>query len=386
VVSIARKNTFRERGRLLLTVLGLGAAVTLILFSLAMANGTLRGTLLLPGKAGAEVWVLGEGMDELVTPSAMPEGAMEAVRAVPGVAEARGLTYQQRKAVRGGADQQVVVLGVDVEAWQADPGFAAGAPWSLRWGEVGALTPPGTAIVDETLLRGLGSLAAGDTLTLDGQEVRVVGVSTGARSFIYPFVFVSLETARVLAAVAPPVGSGIGLPGYILIRSTGDVSAEELAAAVRSQVPAVNALPAGTLQRNTLRFMLFESGMGAGIGAMAVVGILIAALIAALTLYTATMDRVPEYGVLKAMGADRAYLRRVLLAQMFWTVTLGYAAGTAGAYAVSALVDRVTTMPAVVPVAAVPIGYVAVLGLSAAACLTSARRVNRIDPAIVFKS
>ena len=72
MVSVARKNTFRDRGRLALTALGIAAAVILILFGLGMANGTIVGMLLLPTHTDASVWVLGSDSSDLVNPSVLP--------------------------------------------------------------------------------------------------------------------------------------------------------------------------------------------------------------------------------------------------------------------------------------------------------------------------
>ena len=49
----------------------------------------------------------------------------------------------------------------------------------------------------------------------------------------------------------------------------------------------------------------------------------------ALTVYTATLARRAEYGVLKALGARNAHLYRVVLGQAFISVALGLAMGFA---------------------------------------------------------
>ena len=78
-----------------------------------------------------------------------------------------------------------------------------------------------------------------------------------------------------------------------------------------------------------------------GIGVATVVGIAIVAQ----TLYAATVERLPEYATLAAMGAPNRYLNRIVLRQGLISGFLGYGIGIgAAAIAVRAAADSTASL------------------------------------------
>ena len=60
---------------------------------------------------------------------------------------------------------------------------------------------------------------------------------------------------------------------------------------------------------------------------MNLAGFVIGLAVVALTVYTATLDRRSEYGVLKAVGARNRHLYGIVLAQALYSVALGIVVG-----------------------------------------------------------
>jgi putative ABC transport system permease protein len=122
------------------------------------------------------------------------------------------------------------------------------------------------------------------------------------------------------------------------------------------------------------------------ISIMDTIGLTIGLAVMALTVYTATLSRSAEYGVLKALGARIAQLYRVVLAQAYMSVALGFALGVALTGALTLAVPRmVSNIAMTISVGAlVKVGVVSLViaGLSA---VLPIRQIARVDPAQVFK-
>jgi putative ABC transport system permease protein len=104
-----------------------------------------------------------------------------------------------------------------------------------------------------------------------------------------------------------------------------------------------------------------------------------------LTVYTATVERRREYGVLKAVGMTNRSLYRVVVRQAFGAVALGAVLGLALVRLVAALVQSLWPQFLIVvdTTAIVQAGIGAVV-MALLASLLPARYLANIDPARVF--
>lgn len=110
------------------------------------------------------------------------------------------------------------------------------------------------------------------------------------------------------------------------------------------------------------------------IAIMNLVGFVIGLAVLALTVYTATLARRAEFGVLKALGAGNRHLYRTVLALALASVTLGLLAGLAFTLLLAVVVPRLAPSLELRVGAASPLKA----GLSSL-------RLAGLDPAIVFK-
>jgi putative ABC transport system permease protein len=115
-------------------------------------------------------------------------------------------------------------------------------------------------------------------------------------------------------------------------------------------------------------------------------GLLIGLAVTALTLFTNTLRKRQEYGVLKAIGAENHHLYAVVLAQAVMSLVLGFG----GAVAMIWLFGQVLTLAVpgiglVLTQAALARVLLASLSIGAVAALIPAWQVARLDPAQVFR-
>jgi putative ABC transport system permease protein len=132
-------------------------------------------------------------------------------------------------------------------------------------------------------------------------------------------------------------------------------------------------------------YWLQQTGAGGTVITSAVLGFIIGLLIASQTIYAVTMENIEEFATLKALGALRSYIARVVLieALICGAVGCGLAAAIAGPI-VHAATSAITwiLMPAWLPY----VIFFPSLIMSSAASLISAGKAMVVDPAKVFRA
>ena len=117
------------------------------------------------------------------------------------------------------------------------------------------------------------------------------------------------------------------------------------------------------------------------------IGFVVGAAVVGLTIYTATIERSREFGVMKAVGGSPGLLYRIVLSQSAMLTAAGFVLGLAGALGVvqlaaQAVPEFVTDFqPLDIVGVLIAAGLMAVL-----ASLVPVRRINSIDPAVVFRA
>lgn len=120
---------------------------------------------------------------------------------------------------------------------------------------------------------------------------------------------------------------------------------------------------------------------------MLAISAVIGVAVMGLTAYTAVIDRRRDYGVLKAVGAGRAQLSRLVVVETLYRAVLGFVLGTGMSYGTAALIMRLwPQFTIVISPQSVAAAGASALVMTVLAALLPIRRVAAIDPAVVFKA
>lgn len=360
-VPLARRNLTADRRRLLASVVGIGLAVMLILLLDGMWAGIKAQTRLYTDRAGADLYVLQDGMRELHDGGVLPLGIVDEIKAIPGVDWA--------EPVRG----THVIL--ELHGTKLGPylvGTAPGAPggaWSIARGRN---VRAGDEIVLDSVLADRHGVGVGDHIDLMGRSFEVVGLSAETSGFMTSYVFTTRAATDQLFA-AP------GTTSYVLVGASDP-------GAVRARLTAAgyNTLTADEIAANAEEV---ASGIfGGPLRLMVIVAFSAGTLIIALTAYTAITERRREYGIVKALGARRGRLVAVAVSQTLALALLGLLAGgllfVAGRELIVAArpqFEVAFTSGAALRAA----GAALVMALLAA--IVPARRLARLDPATAYR-
>jgi putative ABC transport system permease protein len=323
--------------------------------------------------AGADVWIAARGTPNVDQAMPITERRRFQALAIPGVAAADKLLVQFAQWQRpDGASETVNLVGFDVDR-------RIGAPWNIVAGSIEALKAPDTIIIDVLYREKLGVQRLGDAVEINGHRARVVGFSEGIRAFTQsPYVFASFKTAQTYAGLAEDKTK------FVLVSLAPGADAAAVQRALGERMPGVHSVTARDFSAATRTYWLFTTGAGMALVLAAALGLLVGVIVVAQTLYASTIDRLPEYATLRAMGASTRYLNAIIIRQALISAALGYAAGLAVAGAIVAAARNgsaalLLPWPLVTGLAAVT------LAMCVAAALISMRKVTTVCPTSVFR-
>jgi putative ABC transport system permease protein len=364
-VPVGRRLLFVERRRASLTVLGVAAALLLVLVLDGIFAGAIDRVTSYIKTSPADVFVSQSGVRTMhMSASALPADTVAAVEAVPGVAWAAPIRFTSGSVIGTDGRQLTYLIGYDTSTGH-------GGPTSLV---AGRAPGAGEAVLDEQAADQLG-VAVGDQATVLGAPVRVVGLSSGGTSITNTTVFVSqAEFARIRDDRV----------SYVLVGAEDGVEAGTIADRISAAVPSVTVQTRREFADSEARVV---TDMSADLlRLMSLVGQLIALAVIALGLMTATLNRIRDFAVLKALGARTRRLVAAVAAQVVWTVALAALAATVLAQLLAWLLPDVS--PAVqitVTPAAVARTTLEALAMGLVAALWPLRRIATIDAATAFR-
>ena len=138
------------------------------------------------------------------------------------------------------------------------------------------------------------------------------------------------------------------------------------------------------LKENTHNMIINEGGLGGAIYTLVGLGFFVAMIIITVVMYQSIQEKIPEFGTLKAIGASKGFINKLLLGQVFIYITLSFILGTFLAI-IFDLTGGAGVMPILIDVLASVYIYLAYLAVGILCSIVSIKKVHRIDPAIVFK-
>jgi putative ABC transport system permease protein len=363
---------FVERRRAVLAVLGVAASLMLVLLLRGIFAGAIERVTYYIRTSPADVFVSQEGVRTMhMSSSVVPPNAVEQLSDVPGVAWAAGIDFTSGSISGPRGRQLSYVLGYDSVTGRGGPARMT----------AGRDPGEGEVVVDEQAADQLG-VGLGDTMTVLGFPLRVVGLSTGGTSITNTTAFVDTrQFERLRGSVHEAHGQG---PSYVLVRAEAGVSGDALAERIKDDVP-------GLTVQTREEFAASEAGVVSDMSAdllrlMSTVGLLIALAVIALGLMSSTLNRIRDFAVLKALGSSTARLVTTVASQVLWTVSLAAATASVLATALSAALSAlVPSVQISVTIGSSVQTAVSALLVGLLAALWPLRRVASIDPATAFR-
>jgi putative ABC transport system permease protein len=367
-----------DRSKYLVIVLGVSFATTMMAHQLSVFRGVMKRTVSQIEDIHPDgIWVMDAEVVHVDEARAMPRGAVERVRGVPGVEWAAPLSKGQALArTECGTYRQVILIGLDDATLTGCPRMVHGTIDDFR--------RPDAIVLDEA---GCAYLWPGEPIQigrefqLDDHRVVLVGVCKTSPPFLtLPVAYTRLSTASVCpAATAQPYT-------YVLAKSAEGVNPAEVSARICEQTGFQSHTSSRFVWR-TMEYYALNTGIPLNFAIVVSLGFVVGVAIAGQTFYLFTLENLRQFGTLKAMGVTNLRLVGMVCLQAAVVGTLGYGLGIGGA---AVVIWATTNAPHLAgydltfPVAAIVALAVAVLMVCSA--LVSVRKVLILEAARVFQA
>jgi putative ABC transport system permease protein len=373
---VALKMLFGDRAKYLMLLAGLTFSTMLIVQQGSIFWGLMTWSQSGITNVNAPVWVADSNINQVEEIKPLADTAVTVVRSVPGVEWALPL-YKgvQRARLRDGNYEQIALVGID-------SGTLIGRPQTVLEGKIEDLRSPEAVAIDQLGIERLGgpeNIHLGTTFEINDHRVKVVAIVKTQKSFQnFPFVYTTYERAL---SVTPEERRKLS---YVLANPVSGVSPEELARRIHEQT-GLGAFTEEQFGWKTVQWILQNTGIGVNFGTTVLLGFIVGMAISGQTFYLFTVENLPQFGALKAIGASTGMLARMILLQSFTVGFIGYGIGvglatlfglTAGS---GGRLPFKETWPLLVGVA------VALLLICSISSAISIRKLAKLEPAIVFR-
>lgn len=214
-------------------------------------------------------------------------------------------------------------------------------------------------------------------IEINGKSAKIAVITKNAQAFGASLMYTSMENAIVLGNASPSKVS-------IIIANLADsASKQQVQQDIEQLFPQLKAWDAKKLKNSTIKEILISSNMGMSFGTLVIFAMISGFFIIGLTLYSSALDRIKDYGTLKAIGATRGYVNKLIIAQAFLYAIIGYTIAMLLLYGFKFGVANSGLAIDISVAFALFLLFVTLL-ISVGGSLFAVRKIAKLEPASVF--
>lgn len=377
MMRLALKMLFGDRAKYAMLVCGLTFCALLMTQQTSVFCGLLLWTTATIRNVRVPVWVADSKVEQVNEVVPLREIELQRVRSVDGVQWAVPLFWSILQArLPDGTFQAVQLTGLDSAT-------LVGRPGRIREGNIEDLRLPNAVIVDQVAIskfrkRGI-ELHIGSTFEINDKEARVVAICETERSFLgQPYVFTTYSRAL---EYSPPQRK---LLSFILVQPKPETDVPALIKGI-GQLGGLRAFSSDDFARRTIEWYFKNTGIPISFGTVVLMGIIVGIAIAGQTFYLFIHENIRFMAALKAMGAGRFLLIRMVTLQAFTVGFTGYGLGVGLAAGFGNAVLRKGQPPFYMPWQVLVFSGVVILLICVISALVGVIKVVRAEAAMVFK-
>ncbi|MEP7134026.1 MAG: ABC transporter permease [Chloroflexota bacterium] len=319
---LALKEVLRNRGRFLLVSMVIALITLLVLFIAALGEGLANGNRQYVANLDAQLIVFLDKSDYSITASRLDTNTARTLRRVDGVSDAGPIYTSNTEIVSLEEPLKVSMLGVEADRPGMPPLLEGRA---FRGGEAREV------VIDRGVALRSG-IKIGDTLEIRSTQgvddkfftLTVVGVVAGQSYFFQPTVFVPPATwEKIRPQSAADLNSDIPFPNIIAVKLTDPSQVEVMKTRLVDQVSKIQAADLNTTINNI-------PGYSAQQGTVQTQGfftLLIGVLVIGGFFQIQILQKVPQIGVLKAIGSSNGVVGWAAVIQIIVVTAIGVGIG-----------------------------------------------------------
>ena len=377
-IHLALKEVWRNRGRFLLFILVVALITVLVLFVAALGQGLGSGNREYLEKLNAELIAYEDTARLSIASSRIGCEKRREIRRVEGVREVGSVGFASVSIPMDEAEP------VDISLIGVEPGKPGAPPAVMGRGLMRKSADE--AIIDRTIAL-MTKLQVGDRLTIrstQGNEdqfydLEVVGISDSRKYGLRPSVFVPIVTwdgIRPKAVVGP--GEEDPACNVVAVQLEDPTQWEAMRQLLQTQVSDIEAVDRRTAYENTPGYSEQQSTLNTQNGFALLIGVLVIGGFFQIQ----TLQKVPQIGMLKAIGTPNLVVALAVMIQIVVVTLLGVAIGSL------ATLGLASVFPPNIPIVFEPrsgaIAGASILLMGPVGGLVSIRYSLRVEPLIAL--
>ncbi|WP_298145977.1 ABC transporter permease [Flavobacterium sp.] len=268
----------------------------------------------------ADIWVVDNKTDDVNQLGQLDIRNLRAIQGIAGVKEAFPLVIAGAACnFENGTSGAITLLGVDenhINALISEDKIVAGNTSDLQ------LDGAVSAEFFEKKNLG-GNIDLRTNLEINGKRAFFVMQTKGFRGFGSSFCVTTIERARFFSNQS---GNTISA---VLVNVADEKDVDQVVAAVNKNIFGVRAWPSEKLSASSVKKILASSGIALSTGTLIVFALIAGFFIIGLTMYSSALDRLKDYGTLKAIGASNKYISKLIITQALLFTVVGFLVGLA---------------------------------------------------------
>lgn len=266
----------------------------------------------------AQIWVVDNKTDDVNQLGRLDVRTCRAVQGIPGVKEAFPIIITGASCnYENGSSGSITLIGVDASHINAvlDKGI-------IKAGNTTDLQLDGAVSGEYFEKKNLGgNIDLRTNFEINGKRAFFVLQTKGFRGFGSSFCVTTIERARFYA------NQSVNTISAVLVNVKPGKNIYTVAANINKTVYGVRAWPSDKLAKSSVKKILSSSGIALSTGTLIIFALIAGFFIIGLTMYSSALDRLKDYGTLKAIGAGNNYISRLILTQAFLFSIVGFLIG-----------------------------------------------------------
>ena len=265
-----------------------------------------------------DIWVVDSKTNDVNQLGRLDVRNLRAVQGINGVKEAFPILISGASCnYKNGTSGAITLIGVD-----ANQLHAVLKPEKITTGNIADLQLDGAISGEYFEKKNLGGLIdIGTNFEINGKRAFFALQTKGFRGFGSSFCVITIERARYYSNQS---GNTISA---VLVNVQPGQNVADVVAAINHNITGVRAWPSQQLADSSVKKILSSSGIALSTGTLIIFALIAGFFIIGLTMYSSALDRLKDYGTLKAIGAGNGYISRLILTQALLFSVVGFLIG-----------------------------------------------------------
>jgi putative ABC transport system permease protein len=377
LLKMAICTVWREKEKLFGAVVGVALGIFLVVFQWGLYFAYKRDTTIVLDAFAADIWIVPKNQTMFDGFTSMDDLPYRRAKEVAGVQDVARVVWGDAawRAPTSGGKDYIQILGIDLES-------SIPARFKFSQKDVPSLIrPDGHVLIGRKDREKLGVTERPDgPFEVSGRQAFVSGYVDDVRLFTTAgFVLTNVDNARAF----------LDLPSshvnYIICKCAPGADVPAIVRQLQALVPEHDVLTTAKFHDLCSNYWETVSGIGPLIFVSSALGITVGFLIVITTFYISTIEKIPVYGCLKALGGTIGEIAAILSVQVIVVFLIGAAIAGTAIYATLAALRNSMIVLLITP-NLVAAGLGTMLFCSALGALISIRRLFAIDPGEAFRT